>query len=231
MIQIPDISFRFAQNNSKRFCSFKNGVRYYKKDYFCKSSISFLNKICFCRSFENFLEKHNKREYLNQFSSRLAHFIFALCSIIFLDHCDLKTTIIFRFLMVFTKFRAVNQGNISNSRPPLLAPALDFLAEKIWILAPKDDLAMLGPREAGLGGLGGSLGCLWSQSQFCVSRILFHWYYVTCDSFIQNLVISLPNSSKNSFTHQPATGVQALSVLSKDIFAVHIYSTILFSVA
>ena len=98
MIQIPDISFRFAQNNSKRFCSFKNGVRYYKKDYFCKSSISFLNKICFCRSFENFLEKHNKREYLNQFSSRLAHFIFALCSIIFLDHCDLKTTIIFRFL-------------------------------------------------------------------------------------------------------------------------------------
>ena len=96
MIQIPDISFRFAQNNSKRFCSFKNGVRYYKKDYFCKSSISFLNKICFCRSFENFLEKHNKREYLNQFSSRLAHFIFALCSIIFLDHCDLKTTIIIR---------------------------------------------------------------------------------------------------------------------------------------
>ena len=174
MIQIPDISFRFAQNNSKRFCSFKNGVRYYKKDYFCKSSISFLNKICFCRSFENVLEKHNKREYLNQFSSRLAHFIFALCSIIFLDHCDLKTTIIFRFLKNLEQW----------TKAIYPTPALDFLAEKIWILAPKDDLATLGPREAGLGGLGGSLGCLWSQSQFCVSRILFHWYYVTCDSFI-----------------------------------------------
>ena len=67
MIQISNISSRFAQNFTDRFTSFINGVRYYKKDYFNTSSISFFHKICFCGSFENFLEKHERREYSNRF--------------------------------------------------------------------------------------------------------------------------------------------------------------------